>query len=149
MNALNDRNREADAIVDEALRTFPIQPAPAGIMFSVMRHIEISDPIPKFHPHWLDYALSLFLASMVGLVLLLARSSLLPPTFLPLLQTRIIVFWQQLHIAIRPLDSSVFLSAFLLSSLLSLLSIWVIYRTRHTLPKIVYNSVLAIERTLP
>jgi len=76
MNALNDCDREADAIVDEALRTFPIQPAPAGIMFSVMRHIEISDPIPKLHPHWLDYALSLFLASMVGLVLLLTRSSL-------------------------------------------------------------------------
>ena len=132
MDDLNQREPEAYAIVDDALRTYPMQPAPIGIMHAVMRRVEVSAPLPKFRLHWIDFILSSFLAGMIGLVYLIMRSSLLPPTFMPLMQNRLIVFWQQLSIALRPLDPATFLGILAIGSLLSFVALGVFLRSRHT-----------------
>ena len=130
MDSLNDQKREVDAAIEDALRTYPLDPAPAGIMHAVMRRIEITKPLPRFRLHWLDYAISLFFAGMSGLVLVLTRSTLIPPSFVPILETRVIVLWQQFTIAIRPIDPVVFIGVMIIGSLLSLIPIWVFLRSR-------------------
>lgn len=138
MDAMNDREPEAYAVVDEALRTYPLQPAPLGIMHAVMRRVEVSTQLPKFRLHWLDFVLSFFLPGMVGLIYAIMRSSLLPPTFVPLLQNRLVVFWQQLSIALWPLDPAIFFSILVTGGLLSLVAIGVFARTRHTWSRIAF-----------
>jgi hypothetical protein len=56
--------------VDEALRTYPLQPAPATLAPRVMARLRALTPAPRFRLSWIDYALSLFAASMLGLALL-------------------------------------------------------------------------------
>jgi hypothetical protein len=138
MDAMNDRDPEAYAVVDEALRTYPLQPAPLGIMHAVMRRVEVSAPLPRFRLHWLDVALSFFLPGMVGLIYAIMRLSLLPPAFMPLLQNRLIVFWQQLSITLWPLDPVIFLGILLIGSLLSFVAVGVFVRTRHTWSRIAF-----------
>ena len=70
MTELADRDRAAYAAVDNALRTAPLAPAPPGLLAAVM--VRLSPP-PPFRPGWLDYAVSVFLAGMVGVVLLVLR----------------------------------------------------------------------------
>ena len=130
MDSLNDRERLVDAAIEDAFHTYPLEPAPAGLMHAVMRRIEITKPLPRFHLHWLDFAISLFFAGMSGLVLLLTRSALLPPSFVPLLETRLIVLWQQFTIAIRPMDPGIFVGVIVLGSMLSLIPVWVFMRSR-------------------
>ena len=130
MDSLDDRKREVDAAIEDAFRTYPLAPAPAGIMHTVMRRIEITKPLPRFRLHWLDFAISLFFAGMSGLVLLLTRSTLLPPSFVPLLETRLIVLWQQFTIAVRPMDPVVFVGIMAVGSALSLVPVLVFLRSR-------------------
>jgi hypothetical protein len=59
-----------DAAVDEALRAYPLTPAPQTLAPAVMTRIRTLSPAPRFRMGWLDYALSLFAAVMVGLALL-------------------------------------------------------------------------------
>jgi hypothetical protein len=70
MTELTDRERAAYAAVDDALRTAPLAPAPAGLLAAVMARLS---PPPAFRLAWLDYAVSAFLAGMVGVVLLVLR----------------------------------------------------------------------------
>ncbi len=68
---------EALAAVDDALRTYPLAPAPAAFTPKVMSRIRALTPTPRFHLAWIDYAISLFAAGMAGLLILLWQS--IPP----------------------------------------------------------------------
>lgn len=75
MNKLTDH--DAYAVVDEALRSYPLSPVPAHFLPLVMARIQALGPKPKFRLNWLDYTVSLFIAGMAGLVILLGWS--MPP----------------------------------------------------------------------
>jgi len=99
-----------DAVVD-ALRTYPLEHPPADILPSVMRRIEgirqieetrrveARRAIPRFRPLWIDYAISLFAAGMVGLGLLLLGSFPISPHLVPEIEVQFLLLWQRIRYA--------------------------------------------------
>lgn len=73
MNAVSDQERAAFAAVDEALHSYPLRPAPAGLARGVLARLRVPPTPPRFRLAWLDYALSLLGAGMAALALLLWR----------------------------------------------------------------------------
>ena len=67
---------ELAAAVDDALRSFPLQPAPPGLAPGVMAALRLPEQArasrPVFRLSWIDFALSGFAALMLALVLLLS-----------------------------------------------------------------------------
>jgi len=68
--------RAAFAAVDDALRSFPLQPAPPGLAAAVLAELRSPEQAravrPVFRLSWMDFALSGFAALMLALVLLLS-----------------------------------------------------------------------------
>lgn len=77
-----------DTRIEDALRSLPLAEPPAGLFLSVMAQVKTRQVVekPVFRLNWLDFALSLFFASMIGLAMLIG--GLLPP------QVRINLIWQ-------------------------------------------------------
>ncbi len=73
MEDLN-RNRDANAMVDHSLRTYPIASPPPSLMRQVMARIRAESQIPRFRLTWLDYAISAFGASAATLLLFFVQS---------------------------------------------------------------------------
>lgn len=68
------REQKAYSEVDEALRTYPLFPAPATIYTSTMARIRETQCVPRFSLGWLDYALSLLVTIAAGLAILFFRT---------------------------------------------------------------------------
>src|SRR5438045_4123140 len=68
--------QRAMATVDDALRSFPLQPAPPGLAPAVLAELRSPGYAPAARPvfrlSWMDFALSGFAALMLALVLLLS-----------------------------------------------------------------------------
>ena len=60
------------AAVDDALRSFPLQPAPPGLAPAVLAVLPAPMARPVFHLSWMDFALSGLVALRLALVLLLS-----------------------------------------------------------------------------
>lgn len=93
MSDLNDR--EAFALVDDALRTEPLSPPPPTLAPAVLALIRAlrPAPLPRFRLAWIDYAVSLFATGMVALAFLLWQS--ITPQMM--MQAKLqILLWQQL-----------------------------------------------------
>ena len=106
---MNEIEQAAMDIVDDALQTYPLEPAPASIFPVVMKGIEIQKSLPKFKLSWLDYALSAFFAGMAGLVLFLWQSASLSPNWTAELQKDLFLWWQGIRLAtlhIQPIISA-------------------------------------------
>ena len=88
MEELTPNEAAAYGAVDEALATYPLAPAPANFLPTLMARIQGLEPVPRFRLNWLDYVISLFVAGMVGLVFLLPR--VIPPQIGAQLQVQ---FW--------------------------------------------------------
>jgi len=71
---MDDRDQVAYDIVDEALRTYPLDEAPTSLYASVMLQVHKTQKSARFRLSWLDYALSLFAAGMVGTLWILWKS---------------------------------------------------------------------------
>jgi hypothetical protein len=71
MSTEQDAERAAYATVDEALRSFPLAPAPPGLARAVRARLPAGGRRPRFRLAWLDYALSVLGAGMAGLALVL------------------------------------------------------------------------------
>ena len=69
------RDRRA-AAVDDALRSFPLRPAPSGLAPGIMAALRLPEQAratrPVFRLSWIDFALSGFAALMLALVLVLS-----------------------------------------------------------------------------
>ncbi|MBI5652133.1 MAG: hypothetical protein HZC40_17085 [Chloroflexi bacterium] len=61
---------ESDAIIDDALRTYPPAPMPATLAPGVMARIETLATQPRFRLTAVDYALGVIGASVIGFVML-------------------------------------------------------------------------------
>ena len=77
MEELTPNESTAYSIVDEALSTYPLAPVPAHFLPALMARIQGLEPVPSFRLNWLDYVISLFIAVMVGLIILFPR--VIPP----------------------------------------------------------------------
>lgn len=97
MEEFTNNEAAAYAAVEEALSTYPLAPAPATLLPSVMARIQSLEPVPRFRLSWLDYVVSLFVAGMVGLILLLPRT--VPPQVGAQLQVQFWLLQQYLSFA--------------------------------------------------
>jgi hypothetical protein len=108
-NYLNSDNsqvpfdHQAFAAVDDALRTYPIEPAPEVLLPAIMARVQalprLSQPLPRFRLTWLDYAFSLFFSGMVTLVLLFYSLSPLSLLWRVHIQIQMEVWWLRLRYA--------------------------------------------------
>lgn len=71
---MNDREDAALEAVEDALRTYPLTPAPPTLSQAVMARVRALAPAPRFRLQWIDYAISAFAAGMMGLALSLWQS---------------------------------------------------------------------------
>jgi len=98
-----DGERRAYAAINDALRSFPLRPAPPGLAPAVMALLRAPERAaaarPVFQLSWIDFALSGFAALMLALVLSL--SGWVPPAAAarmqamvaaPLLQSDVLVW---------------------------------------------------------
>ena len=93
MSDLNDR--EAFAMVDNALRTEPLSPPPLTLAPAVLARVRALRPAPRprFRLAWIDYAGSLFATGMVALAFMLWQS--ITPQMMMRAKLQILL-WQQL-----------------------------------------------------
>jgi hypothetical protein len=76
---------DPDQIIEDALSTHPLSPAPPTLAPAVMARVRTLAPLPRFRLSWVDGLVSFFIAGMTGLTVLLWQ--LLPPQLA--LQTRL------------------------------------------------------------
>jgi hypothetical protein len=119
---------EALAAVDAALRTYPLAPAPAAFTPQVMSRIRALTPAPRFRLAWIDYAVSLFAAGMVGLLIVLWQS--IPPQMAVHVQLQILYLF--LHFNVVSLGP-VLLAGGLLAAAALLMSVALFARGRPVL----------------
>ena len=81
MNEWSERDRAAFDVedplqreVDDALRTYPLTPAPPTLSPRVMARLRSLTPAPRFRLAWIDYAISLFVTGMAALIFILWQS---------------------------------------------------------------------------
>jgi hypothetical protein len=77
--------------VEDALRTMPVVPAPAGLRSRVMRSVRTLSAAPKFAFPWLDAAISLMLSTLMAFMGSLILE--LPPTTIVRLQQTLRYFF--------------------------------------------------------
>ncbi len=129
---ISESERTSFDIVDDALQTYPLDPAPASIFPAVMQQIEIQKSAPKFKLSWLDYALSGFSAGMAGLILFLWQSASLPPHWPVQLQNEIFLMWQSVRLISNRFQLQLPIEFFLIG--LILLMFGLIFFTRRRAP---------------
>lgn len=78
MNNQYDPDHITDAVIDEALKIYPLAEAPDTLLPTIMARIQAVSSTPRFRLTWFDYAISLFAAGMTGLVFFLWQQFLLP-----------------------------------------------------------------------
>ena len=93
MTSTPENNLDNKVALEDALRTYPIIPAPAGFSGKVMDSVRAALPKPVFRLSWIDYALTFFVASMSGLALFFVQR--LPINWIMLARFRIIVLWER------------------------------------------------------
>ena len=96
MNTTPEHERLVAAAVEDALRTYPLAPAPRGFSRGVMQRIHLLAEKPRFRLAWVDYAISLFLAGMAGMGVLVWN--FMPPQWMAYLHVQILLAEQHLRV---------------------------------------------------
>lgn len=114
MDRLSEYQQPDFEAVDDALKTYPMQAAPASILPVVMQRIETPERAPRFRLSWFDYAISLFSAGMAGLITTLLMTSWLTPDRITQIEHQVLLGWLHLRYS-SPALSIILLSSLLLS----------------------------------
>ncbi len=67
-----DRERELNAAVEDALRTFPLAPEPPTLLPGAMARVLRLPQRRWYHVSWLEWALGLFVVLMAGVIVWVA-----------------------------------------------------------------------------
>jgi hypothetical protein len=98
MKPLTETDRQAHAIVEAALKTYPRAQAPSRFAVKVMARIQAipgrAVTRPKFQFPWLELLASMILLVIMGTVWLVWR--ILPPVYSAQLRVQGLIIWQQL-----------------------------------------------------
>lgn len=130
MDELSELERQP-GVIEDALRTYPMQPAPATLLPAVMRRIQARQPAalrsspglaPRFRPTWVDAAVSLFAASMGVLAWGLWPALPLPIDWAVRLRFQFLVWQQQLYYGLTLYFPGLALSAGIALEILALLA---------------------------
>jgi len=102
-----DNRLEQDALIEDALKNYPLAPVPRDITASVMARIQV-EKRPALIT-WNDFAIALVIALTVGALFITAQS--LPPVVLTKLRIQGILFYQDLIVNARWFVPVLFFSA--------------------------------------
>jgi hypothetical protein len=99
MKPLTETDRQAHAIVEAALQTYPRVRAPSRFAVKVMARVQAAPGLalrrPKFQFPWLELLVSTILPVTMGIVWLVWR--ILPPAYLAQLRDQGLILWQQME----------------------------------------------------
>lgn len=91
--------QKQDAMIEDALHSYPILPMPRDITADVMSRTQITPAPHPFHLTWNDLVLSLVLATCIGAVWYSLQN--LPPLALAHIRKESILLYQQLIVNAR------------------------------------------------
>jgi hypothetical protein len=111
-----DNRLEQDALIEDALKNYPLAPMPRDITASVMARIQV-DKRPALVT-WNDFAIALVIALTIGAVLIAAQN--VPPVALAKLRIQGILLYQGFIVNARWLLPAIF---FGIATLLSALTV--------------------------
>lgn len=98
MKPMTERDRQAHAVVEAALQTYPRVQAPSRFAVRVMARVQANPgrlvTLPKFQFPWLELLASMILSVVMGMVWLVWR--ILPPVYSAQLRLQGLIIWQQL-----------------------------------------------------
>jgi len=72
-----NESTQSERVVEDALRTYPLKPAPPDLLPNVMAQVRAQSHAPRFRLGWIDWAATLFVACMTTLVVVVLNS--IPP----------------------------------------------------------------------
>ena len=93
MTSTSENDQKDHFELEDALQTYPIISAPASFSKAVMENVHASAPKPQFQLSWIDYALTFFGTSMIGLVLFLWQ--LVPTQWFMHVRFQALVLWER------------------------------------------------------
>jgi hypothetical protein len=93
MASNSEHNRKAYFDLEDAFQTYPKISAPANFSKSVMKNVHASATKPQFRLSWIDYALTFFVTSMIGLGLFLWQ--FIPTQWIMLVRFKAFVLWER------------------------------------------------------
>ena len=120
-----DRDKQLDQLLDQALRKYPLEPAPERLKTKIMQAIEKPLPAARFKISWFDFALSGTLALIIGFALDFIQGVARSPYWIARLRVAFILCWQDIKYFLMQNQSSVMtalLSAAMVFTLLVVLA---------------------------
>lgn len=91
--------KKQDAVIEDALRTYPMPPMPRDITLDVMSRIQAAPAPRPFRLTWNDVILSLVMAVCIGAVWFSVQN--LPPLVVAQIRKESILFYQQILVNAR------------------------------------------------
>ncbi len=73
MNPSDELKRTEVDVIADAVRTYPLAPAPPGLIPAILSRVQQAGPRPRWRWMWIDVALTLWGATMAGLGWLLPQ----------------------------------------------------------------------------
>jgi hypothetical protein len=68
MNDADIQNLNTDEVIEDALRTAPLETPPPHLYAGVMRQVHAQSTLPRFQIPWIDFALALFAGAMICVI---------------------------------------------------------------------------------
>jgi hypothetical protein len=118
-----DKDNYVDALIDQALREYPLEPAPESLKAKIMGQIERPLAVKRFKISWMDLALSGAMAMLVGFVLDFFQDVARSPYWSTRFRIGLISFWQDARYFLVHNQTSLMAVLFSAAVVLSLLAI--------------------------
>lgn len=120
-----DQEKRMDRILDQALRAFPLEPAPEHLKANILGQIEKPLVKAQFRISWIDLALSGALALIIGILADFIQGVVRSPYWTARIQVGLLLIWQDwryFFLHNQPLILAVLLSAGVVFALLGVLA---------------------------
>ena len=126
---MNDQEQKIDQLVEDALRTFPLESVPDRVLNGILAQIERPISQPTFLFSWIDFSLSAVLAVIIGFFLDLIQQVTRSSYWSARLRVEILLIWQEIRLFLMQNQSEVLAAAISILTLFTLLFILVgVYR---------------------
>ena len=126
---MNDQDQKIDQLVEDALRTFPLEPVPDRVLKGILAQIERPILQPTFLFSWIDFSLSAVLAVIIGSLLALIQQVPQSSYWSARLRVEILLTWQELRLFLMQNQSEILAAAISILTVFTLLFILVgVYR---------------------
>ena len=106
--------KRLDLLIDQALRDFPLDPAPAGLKDAIMGRVGDRPLWSRFRISWYDFALSGILAVIIGFALNFVQGMVRSPYWTARFRIAFLLFFQDIRLFLMQNKSA--LQASLLST---------------------------------